>query len=153
MAITSVSQLIFVYKATCLRVIDGDTIEADLDMGFKQRWTTSIRFHGIDTYEMRGSQAHPLGTTAKTFLEKLFRDYGPSFYIHTNRDEIAIYNRVAGRLFLETVIDEQRTFIDVIETMRANGFDKSGTVPHDPTQEAKLVSIPANDIMDIFRAK
>jgi hypothetical protein len=160
MAITKTSQSIYVYYCTCLRVKDGDTIEADLHMGFGKRWKTPIRFsHDFDAWETSGSAADYRGKIAKAFLEDLFATYGPSFYIQTDKDEVQIYNRVGGRIWLEmssgTKSKPKKVFIDVIETMRANGFDEakdpSKQIPFDPDAAPKLVTVQAMDIMDVIR--
>lgn len=144
--ISKVSQTIYVYKTTLLYVKDGDTIQGDIDLGFKMRWTADIRFSGIDTYERSGVSAHPLGNVAKAFLEELFRKFGTTFYLHSMKDEVAIYNRVSGKLYLETIHDGKRAFVDVIQTMKLNGFDKSGAVPYDPAREPIYKIIVASDI-------
>ena len=41
------------YKAQLVRVIDGDTIEADIDLGFKTWTRRKVRLAGIDTPEIR----------------------------------------------------------------------------------------------------
>jgi len=43
----------YVYSAVCLRVIDGDTIEAEIDYGFKQKGIWKIRLLRIDCPEIR----------------------------------------------------------------------------------------------------
>lgn len=53
----------FYYKATLVRVIDGDTIDVDIDLGFsvwlnKQR----VRLAGIDTPESRNPKQRRKGT-------------------------------------------------------------------------------------------
>ena len=64
----------FYYKATLVRVIDGDTIDVDLDLGFdvwlkKQR----VRLAGIDTPESRtrNKAEKALGLAAKARLIEL----------------------------------------------------------------------------------
>ena len=64
----------FYYQATLVRVIDGDTIDVDLDLGFsswlrKQR----IRLAGIDTPESRtrNLEEKKLGLAAKARLIEL----------------------------------------------------------------------------------
>lgn len=147
--ITKISQSIYVYKAKCLWVKDGDTVEAELDLGFKVKWTTPIRFHGIDTYEIHGVTAHPTGSVAKKFLEDMFAKFGDVFYFKSERDEIAIYNRAAGSLWLETKQGGKRAFVDVVATMKANGFLKDGSVPLNAGDPIYIYRI-ANDIMDVF---
>ena len=152
MAISKVSQTIYVYKTTNLRIIDGDTIEADIDLGFKQRWTTNIRFWGYDAYETRGTTAHPLGQVCKEFLQHLFNKFGHTFYIQTNKDAIAIYNRVEAKLYLETITEDgKKAFVDVIATMKLNGLDKSGTVPYVEGREPLYKLIVATDIDSVIR--
>tara|TARA_B110000495_G_scaffold70097_1_gene59757 strand:- start:13957 stop:14406 length:450 start_codon:yes stop_codon:yes gene_type:complete len=43
----------FEYKATVKRVIDGDTVDAVVDLGFKVAYSCRIRLAGIDTPESR----------------------------------------------------------------------------------------------------
>lgn len=143
--ITRVSQSIYVYVATLVRLIDGDTGEFEIDEGFKRKWTTKVRFIGIDTYEIRGVQASPYGQVAKAFLADLFEKFGPRCYLHTDRDQIAVYNRVAGRPYLEDNSGDGRVYIDVVESLRASGFAKGST----PLETYEIVRIPARDIMDI----
>ena len=64
----------FYYNATLVRVIDGDTIDVDIDLGFsvwlnKQR----VRLAGIDTPESRtrNKEEQVLGLAAKERLKEL----------------------------------------------------------------------------------
>ena len=43
----------FEYKAQLIRVIDGDTLDARIDLGFSVFVKKRIRLHGIDTWESR----------------------------------------------------------------------------------------------------
>jgi len=63
----------FEYKATILRVVDGDTVDVDIDLGFdmwlkKQR----IRLAGVDTPESRtrDKKEKECGLLAKKFVEE-----------------------------------------------------------------------------------
>lgn len=43
----------FVYQAKCVDVVDGDTIDLDIDLGFSMiRSSTRIRLKGVDTHEI-----------------------------------------------------------------------------------------------------
>ena len=64
----------FVYQAELERVVDGDTVDVTLDLGFdvklhKQR----VRLHGIDTPESRtrNLEEKKLGLAAKARLKEL----------------------------------------------------------------------------------
>ena len=41
------------YNATIRRVVDGDTVDVTLDLGFDILYNSRIRLHGIDTPESR----------------------------------------------------------------------------------------------------
>lgn len=55
------------YGATVLRVIDGDTLLCNVDLGFKLRWEHPVRLWGIDAPEL-GTET---GAKAKAFVENL----------------------------------------------------------------------------------
>lgn len=42
----------YTYEAEVIRIIDGDTIEVIIDLGFKVFWKTKIRLAGIDAPEI-----------------------------------------------------------------------------------------------------
>jgi micrococcal nuclease len=44
---------LFNYTCTLLRVVDGDTVDAMVDLGFKTFVKTRIRLYGVDTWEKR----------------------------------------------------------------------------------------------------
>jgi micrococcal nuclease len=43
----------YVYKARITNVVDGDTIDAIVDVGFKMTTTQRLRFLGVDAAELR----------------------------------------------------------------------------------------------------
>ena len=45
-------EFLYWYRAKCLRVVDGDTIDVLTDLGFRIGWEQRIRLYGIDTYEL-----------------------------------------------------------------------------------------------------
>lgn len=51
------------------RVIDGDTFDLDLDLGFYARLRVRVRLMGVDTYEIYGKNADPRGAQAKELAE------------------------------------------------------------------------------------
>ena len=64
------------YKAKLMRVVDGDTVDVDIDLGFgvwlrKER----IRLRGIDTPESRTRDEveKKYGLLAKNFLQKILK--------------------------------------------------------------------------------
>ena len=68
---------VYNYKCTLVRVIDGDTIDIDLDLGFDV-WLRNqrVRLYGIDTPESRtrNKAEKVLGLAAKEFLTQQCRN-------------------------------------------------------------------------------
>ena len=51
----------YVYRCTVTRVVDGDTVDADIDLGFKIIYKERIRLMGIDTPESRTRNLRKFG--------------------------------------------------------------------------------------------
>ena len=64
------------YKATIIRVVDGDTVDVDIDLGF-DCWVRNqrIRLFGIDTPECRtrNKQEKAHGLLAKAYVQKALK--------------------------------------------------------------------------------
>jgi len=60
---------LYVYKARVVRVIDGDTFEADVDLGFRVSLRLGCRLDGIDAPEVRGETRAP-GMVSKDWLKE-----------------------------------------------------------------------------------
>ncbi len=59
----------FQYAAKVLRVVDGDTIYFDIDLGFTIRYTLEVRLRGVNTPEVVGLEKE-VGLKAKAFVEE-----------------------------------------------------------------------------------
>ena len=77
------------YKANLIRVIDGDTIDAMIDLGFETWVKKRIRLHGIDAYESRTrDKAEKLkGLAAKARLKEVLE----------NQDEFTLISHGVGK--------------------------------------------------------
>lgn len=60
----------FVYRATVCRIVDGDTLDVILDLGFGIQRETRVRLLGINTPETKGA-TKVAGLAAKTFVESI----------------------------------------------------------------------------------
>lgn len=57
----------YIYKATCVRIVDGDTFVARVQLGFFASIQINVRLHGVDTPER-----NEFGNAeATTFLREL----------------------------------------------------------------------------------
>lgn len=59
----------YTYNCKILNVVDGDTIDIELDLGFTIRVKERVRLLGIDTPEVFGKDAEPAGQTASQFTK------------------------------------------------------------------------------------
>lgn len=81
------------YRATLLRVLDGDTIEVDLDLGFHIHYRAFVRMAGYDAPELRTDA----GFKAKEFLYDLLKAQTKPLVIRTMiHKELEKYGRVLG---------------------------------------------------------
>lgn len=60
----------YVYPAVAVRVIDGDTMDVCLDLGFGIRRATRVRLLGINCPEIHGP-SKTAGLAAKAFVESI----------------------------------------------------------------------------------
>lgn len=81
----------YTYRATVLRVYDGDTITVSIDLGFGVRLEKqTIRLRGIDTPEIRGEE-RAAGIQSKRYLAG--RIDGREVQLRTHRDKKGKYGR------------------------------------------------------------
>jgi micrococcal nuclease len=61
------AESLFIYRATLNRVIDGDTIVLDVDLGFDQHYKNlPVRLLGVDTPEINRAATKEAGLAAKS---------------------------------------------------------------------------------------
>ena len=91
------------YKCTVVRVVDGDTVDVDIDLGFgvwmrKQR----IRMFGIDAPESRTSNSseRQYGIAAKKFLTEMLDD--KELILKTHKDAKGKFGRILGEIWRTT---------------------------------------------------
>jgi len=97
------------YKARLVRVVDGDTIDCILDLGFDVSIKERVRLKGLDTPETRTKDLNEkrLGLEAKKFVEDMFQDKGNDVIIETEYRR-GKYGRTIGTITFQddTVLNE-----------------------------------------------
>ena len=90
---------VYEYSCKIVRVVDGDTVDVDIDLGFgvwmhKER----IRLHGIDTPESRTRdlEEKKYGLLAKEQI-RFFLPEGSMQTLVTVRDKAGKYGRILGK--------------------------------------------------------
>ena len=100
------------YSCKIVRVVDGDTVDVDIDLGFgvwmhKQR----IRMYGIDTPESRTRdlEEKKFGLVAKEIVKKWVPE-GSTQTLITRKDKSGKYGRILGSF--KIVFDEEETTLN-----------------------------------------
>ena len=89
----------FIYRAKLDRVVDGDTVDALIDVGFDIWFKKRIRFMGLDTWESRTRylEEKKLGKLAKERTRQLLEDVSSkSGYFRLKSHGLGKYGRVLG---------------------------------------------------------
>ena len=88
------------YHAICTKVIDGDTIKADVDLGFRIKVSTTIRLLGIDTPEVRTKNLSEKerGLKAKKYLKDLLKQNKNIFTLESV--SVDKYGRCLGTIYI-----------------------------------------------------
>lgn len=84
-------------------VVDGDTIDVDIDLGFNVSFSQRVRLAGIDTPESRTSDKFEktLGLEAKEYLKSKLKD-AKLVVIKTEKpDSSEKYGRILGWLYVD----------------------------------------------------
>jgi micrococcal nuclease len=96
----------YIYRVKqVLRVVDGDTIDVDIDLGFDISLTKRVRLSGVDTPESRTTdlKEKALGLEVKDWLKKNL-DGKKDILIKTELpDSTEKYGRILGRLYVDDV--------------------------------------------------
>ena len=111
----------YVYRAKILRVVDGDTVDIDLDLGFgvvyaKQR----VRLLGIDTPESRTRDLTEkfYGNLAKDFLKSLLQ-VGETYSLQTTLDK-GKFGRILGDFLVDDDVKVETPEVSVNQLMLDN---------------------------------
>lgn len=97
-----IGEIMYEYRVKILRVVDGDTVDVDIDLGFgvwmhKER----VRLYGIDTPESRtrDKEEKKYGKAAKAFLQEKLEAGTP--LLRTFKDGVGKYGRILGEFWVE----------------------------------------------------
>jgi len=99
---TEISENLYRYKALVKAVIDGDTLDLEIDLGMSIFVRERIRLSGIDTHEIFGvkvgSEEYKLGMKSKSRVEELLTN--KTIYIVTTKDKKEKYGRYLAKVYL-----------------------------------------------------
>ena len=99
-------------------VVDGDTIDVEIDLGFDISFSSRVRLAGIDTPESRTKDLteKKLGLEAKEYVKSKIKDAKEVVIKTEKMDSSEKYGRILGWLFLDG------SKVSVNEQMIADGY-------------------------------
>ena len=110
------------YSCRITRVVDGDTVDIDIDLGFsiwlkKQR----IRLYGVDTPESRTRdlEEKKYGLAAKAFVEKHL-PVGSTQTLRTQLDDRGKFGRILGEFVLSSEWEDKEISTTINEQLVKN---------------------------------
>ena len=111
----------YIYRGKLERVVDGDTIDALIDVGFDIWVKKRIRYTGIDTWESRtrdlAEKAKGLEAKARN-KELLMEVSDKAGYFRLKSHGVGKYGRVLGEIFIQ---DKDGKQYNINETLKAEG--------------------------------
>jgi micrococcal nuclease len=90
------------YKVKITRVVDGDTVDAEVDLGFDTFIKDRIRLMGLDTPESRtrNKKEKALGLAAKAYLKELLKENKGNIILRTSKEGKGKFGRILGTLLI-----------------------------------------------------
>ena len=113
------------YKAIVDRVVDGDTIDVTIDLGFKTWKKVRVRMEGINTPESRTRdlEEKKLGLAAKSRLQEILKHNNNECVLKVSG--VGKFGRALSTVFVESLSplngDDGLTLIDVNKQLITEG--------------------------------
>lgn len=92
------------YAAKIVNVVDGDTFDIIVDLGFRISHKVRVRLLGIDTPEKRGNKEKELGIICTRYAEKEF--LGKEIIIKSEKEETDLNTDSFGRWLVSVTLKE-----------------------------------------------
>lgn len=91
----------FKYGAKLVRVVDGDTADCMIDLGFNVWIKQRLRFYGVDTWECRtrNKEEKKKGLAAKAFTKEMLERNEGFFIVQSHG--VGKYGRVLAEIFVD----------------------------------------------------
>lgn len=117
------------------KVIDGDTIDVTIDLGFDIRYSSRVRLAGIDTPESRTRdlEEKAMGLEAKEYLKERLKKSSKIVIKTEKLDSTGKYGRILGWLFL----DDETNSVNNQMIMKGYAWEYDGDTKDKDLQKLK----------------
>ena len=123
----------FEYNATLIKVLDGDTIDCWIDLGFDLKIKKRVRYMGIDTWESRTRdlEEKKKGLAAKARNKELLESGTFKLVSHGTGK----FGRVLGEVFIEILEPARR-----LESVNQILIDEGHAYEYDGGKKKKFIA-------------
>jgi len=92
----------YTYRAEALRIVDGDTVDLEIQLGFEVAIQIRARLYGVNTPEIHGiakdSEEYKKGIEAQQFLARLIMNR--ELIVKTIKDKKGKYGRYLAEIWV-----------------------------------------------------
>jgi len=130
------------YNCTVTRVVDGDTIDVILDLGFSILHKCRVRLYGIDTPESRtrDKDEKARGKLAAKYLKDSIKN-GTEIILRSKlKDSKGKYGRVLGEIIVDN-ININQSMIEKYLAVRYTGQSKKDVETEHLENRKKLIEL------------
>lgn len=129
------------YKCNITRVVDGDTVDAEIDLGFDIVYKSRVRLYGIDTPESRTRDLDEKarGKLAGKFLSDSIL-HADNLIIQTKLDKKGKFGRVLGVIVADDV-DLNQALINNYLAVAYTGQSKDDIEAEHLTNKEELLKL------------
>lgn len=113
----------YMYNCALVRVIDGDTIDVLIDLGFDIHLKERVRLSSIDTAEIFGSKAVAAGQVSKEFVGAWMQQAKSLILFSQRYNAREKYGRVLGE-FYRVLADGSQDTIPLGAALKIAGMAK-----------------------------
>lgn len=125
------------YECTIRKVVDGDTIDVDINLGFNT-WINNerVRLYGIDTPESRTRdlEEKKFGLYAKSVVDK-YLPVGSKQVLVTHLDKVGKFGRILGEFRIYDGEEDRQTTINEYMIRKSIGVEYKGQSKDDIAEQ------------------
>jgi len=104
--------MLYYYRGKVVHIVDGDTFDIVVDLGFNIFHKVRVRLADIDTPEIFGKEKEE-GLKVKDFVEKAILN--KEVYVHTEKDKKGKYGRYIAHILFT---DDKGQVFDLTSVLR-----------------------------------
>ena len=110
----------YTYKAKVTRVVDGDTVDAIIDLGFDTHVKKRIRLYGMDAWESRtrNKEEKVKGLAAKARLKEILKETNNEFILASYG--VGKFGRCLGEIMLDMVDGQEKLTLESLNQLLIN---------------------------------